>query len=173
MIDLNARLHIERLGARGEGIARGAADWFSRPMPCPAKTFSPKSMASAGNSSRSSRHRPTGSPRLCPHFANCGGCAVQTLAEPAYAAWKRGLVVDALRNAGVEAEVAPLVEAWGAGRRRATFHARNDQRGDPHVGFMQARAHRIVEIDACPILAPEMASALPAARESGENAGAA
>lgn len=105
---------------------------------------------------------------LCPHFTQCGGCAVQTLAEPAYRAWKGGLVADALRNAGVDAEVAPLVAAWGAGRRRATFHSRNDQRGEPHVGFMQARSHRIFELDACPILAPEMAAALLAARRVAE-----
>ncbi len=104
----------------------------------------------------------------CPHFTQCGGCAVQTLAQPAYRAWKSGIVADALRNAGIDAEVAPLVAAWGAGRRRATFHSRNDQRGAPHVGFMQARSHRIYELDSCPILAPEMAGALSAARRIAE-----
>ncbi len=93
---------------------------------------------------------------------------MQTLQPSAYADWKRGLVVDALRNAGVGAEVAALRPAWGDGRRRATFHSRNDQRGNPHVGFMQARAHRIVEIDACPILAPELAGVVPVLRRIAE-----
>ncbi|MFZ0496404.1 MAG: RNA methyltransferase, partial [Methylocella sp.] len=50
-----------------------------------------------------------------------------------------------------------------AGRRRAAFHARYTQ-GRPAAGFMQARAHEIVEIDSCPVLAPSMDGALPAAR---------
>ncbi|MGB6325778.1 MAG: RNA methyltransferase, partial [Methylocella sp.] len=36
--------------------------------------------------------------------------------------------------------------------------------GRPAAGFMQARAHEIVEIDSCPVLAPSMDGALPAAR---------
>ncbi len=58
-----------------------------------------------------------------------------------------------------------LIDAHGEGRRRATFHARFAVDG-PHVevGFMRARAHDIVEIEACPVLAPGMAGALGAAR---------
>ncbi len=170
MIDLNARLHIERLGARGEGISQGPRGLIFTPYALPGEDIIAEVDGERGALVELVAASPDRIAAPCPHFAHCGGCAVQTLANPAYAAWKRGLVVEALRNAGIEAldidqKVAPLVEAWGAGRRRATFHARNDQRGNPHVGFMQARAHRIVEIDACPILAPEMASALPAARE--------
>ncbi len=96
---------------------------------------------------------------ICPHYGVCGGCAVQALSPAAYHEWKRGLVETALRNAGVEAEVAQLIDAHGAGRRRVTFHARG-----PRVGFMQARSHEIVEIDACPLLEPTLAPALAAAR---------
>jgi 23S rRNA (uracil1939-C5)-methyltransferase len=100
---------------------------------------------------------------ICPHYGVCGGCAVQALAPDAYGEWKRGLVVGALRNAGVSAEVAPLIDAHGAGRRRVTFHARGDA-GGTRVGFMRARAHEIVEIEACPLLEPGLAPALAAAR---------
>ena len=72
----------------------------------------------------------------------------------------------ALRQAGLAAEVRELVDAHGEGRRRATFHARFGPDGSrPHVGFMEARAHRIVDIEFCPILAPEMAGAVAAARK--------
>ncbi|MGH6857182.1 MAG: class I SAM-dependent RNA methyltransferase, partial [Methylocella sp.] len=54
-------------------------------------------------------------------------------------------------------------DAHGGGRRRATFHARC-VKGRPRTGFMQARAHEIVAIDSCPLLAASMAGALPAAR---------
>ena len=170
VIDLNARLHIERLGARGEGVSRGRHGLIFTPYALPGEEILAEVDGDRGKLVEILKPAADRIPAPCPHFTVCGGCAVQTLAEPSYAAWKRELVVEALRNAGVEpegieAKVGPLVEAWGAGRRRATFHARNDQRGLPHVGFMQARAHRIVEIDACPILAPEFSDALPVLRE--------
>jgi 23S rRNA (uracil1939-C5)-methyltransferase len=103
-------------------------------------------------------------PAHCPYFSICGGCAVQTLSQSAYAQWKRGLVGDALRHVGIEAFVAPLVDAHGDGRRRATLHIRADSAGRPQVGFMQARTHEIVEIETCPLLTPALAMALPAVR---------
>ena len=66
-------------------------------------------------------------------------------------------------RAGLTIEVLDLADAHGAGRRRATFHARY-ARGRPTTGFMRARAHEVVEIQACPLLAASMDGALPAAR---------
>ncbi len=164
MIDLNAILHIDRLGARGEGVSKGRKGLIFTPFALPGETIRAEVDGERGKLVEVLTPSPDRVAALCPHFTHCGGCAVQTLRQPAYGEWKRGLVVDALRNAGVEAKVGALVAAWGAGRRRVTFHSRNDQRGEPHVGFMQARSHRIYEIDACPILAPGLAGALPAAR---------
>ncbi len=96
---------------------------------------------------------------FCPHFTHCGGCAIQHLAVPAYQAWKRNLVVEALSQAGIEAPVAPLVDAHGKGRRRVTLHARKGK-----VGFAEARSHDLVELDACPILVPELNQGLEAVR---------
>jgi 23S rRNA (uracil1939-C5)-methyltransferase len=100
---------------------------------------------------------------ICKYFGECGGCATQHMAMPLYSAWKREGVVDALRRAGVEAEVGAMVDAHGEGRRRATFHSRNGE-DIVDVGFMRARAHTIVPIDSCPVLAPSMAGALDATR---------
>ena len=110
----------------------------------------------------------TASPRrakpFCGWFGSCGGCAAQHMSEALYREWKRGLVVDALRRARVEAEVGPLIDAHGAGRRRATFHARFPHGGPDAVGFMRVRSHEIVSIDACPLFAPGLAGAVEAAR---------
>ena len=100
----------------------------------------------------------------CPWFGTCGGCAAQHMPEALYRAWKRGLVVEALARAEVQAEVGPLVDAHGQGRRRATFHARFPHGEPDEVGFMRARSHAIVPIDACPLFAPPMAGAIAAAR---------
>ena len=164
MIDLNARLHIEKLGARGEGVARDKSGLLFVPYALPGELVLAEVDDDRTKLIEVLEPSPDRIAAICPYFTQCGGCAVQTLAPPAYKAWKAGLVADSLRNAGVETTFAPLVEAWGSGRRRATFHSRCDQRGQPHVGFMQARAHQIVEIAACPILAPELANALSAAR---------
>ena len=87
---------------------------------------------------------------------------------PLYADWKRQSVVAALAAAGVKAEVGALVDAHGGGRRRATFHARVGADGAVEVGFMRARAHDIVEIDACPLFAPELSAAPEVARALAE-----
>jgi 23S rRNA (uracil1939-C5)-methyltransferase len=101
---------------------------------------------------------------FCPWFGRCGGCAAQHMSEALYREWKRGLVVEALTRAGVEADVGPLVDAHGVGRRRATFHARFPHGAEDEVGFMRARSHDIIGIDACPLFAPSMTGAVQAAR---------
>ncbi|MGJ0426259.1 class I SAM-dependent RNA methyltransferase [Methylocystis sp.] len=157
------KLHIERLGHRGEGIARDGNARVFVPYALPGETVTAEvegDQARVVEIIEASRERIA---PFCPHYAHCGGCAVQALAPSAYAEWKRGLVVTALRNAGLSADVAPLVDAHGAGRRRVTFHARMEK-GHARVGFMAARSHEMVEIGSCPLLVAELAGALPAAR---------
>ncbi len=101
---------------------------------------------------------------ICPYFGVCGGCAAQHMSARLYGEWKRQSVVRALERTRVEAEVGELIDAHGEGRRRATFHARIAEDGRERVGFMRARAHEIVAIDACPLFSPAMAGAIGAAR---------
>ena len=101
---------------------------------------------------------------ICPWFGRCGGCVAQHMPASLYRPWKRGLVADALEREGVRAEVKDLIDAHGAGRRRATFHARFPHGSPDEVGFMRARSHAIVAIDGCPLFSPGMAGAIPAAR---------
>jgi 23S rRNA (uracil1939-C5)-methyltransferase len=100
---------------------------------------------------------------FCPHFGICGGCAIQHWVPARYQEWKRSLVVDALAQAGLDAPVDALIDAHGDGRRRATFHARLSARDILEVGFAALRAHHIVGIDRCPVLAPSLDGAVPAA----------
>jgi 23S rRNA (uracil1939-C5)-methyltransferase len=100
---------------------------------------------------------------ICRHFGSCGGCALQHWSLAEYRLWKRSLVVEALEHAGLLAPVEPLIDAHGLGRRRAVLHARRGDRDVLEVGFAAPRAHHIVAIDACPVLAPGLAGAIPAA----------
>ncbi|HEX4765130.1 MAG TPA: TRAM domain-containing protein [Lichenihabitans sp.] len=159
------RLRVESLGRRGEGVARRDGRAVYVPFALPGETVLADVDGERGHLRSVLEARPDRRRPLCPYYGTCGGCAVQTLSPEPYAAWKRGIVVAALRHAGLEAEVSDLVDAHGEGRRRATFHVRFGARPrDMHLGFMEARSHRIVDIDACPVLAPCLSGAVPAAR---------
>jgi 23S rRNA (uracil1939-C5)-methyltransferase len=163
MTGFSTRLTIDRLGARGEGVAQGPDGLIFVPYALAGETIAAEVDGSRGKLVEVLAPSPNRIAPFCRYFSRCGGCAVQTLAADSYARWKRDLVTSALRRAGLTNEVSDLADAHGAGRRRAAFHARYVQ-GRPTTGFMQARAHDIVEIDSCPLLAASMDGALPAAR---------
>jgi len=152
-------LEIERLGQRGEGVAKLSGRTVFVPLALAGERVLAEVEGERGRLLEILSPSPDRIAPICAHYGVCGGCAVQALAPSAYATWKRGLVANALANAGVSTEVAPLVDAHGAGRRRVVFHAR-----DGAVGFMEARAHKIVEIGACPLLESGLAPALETAR---------
>jgi len=103
---------------------------------------------------------------FCPHFTRCGGCQIQQWQSETYRLWKRGLVVTALKNQGITAEVEPLIDAQGEGRRRATLHVRRTTEG-VIAGFNAVRSHDIHPLDHCPILVPALAPAFEIARRIG------
>ena len=158
-----SRLIIDKLAARGEGVAQGPDGSIVVPFALAGETIVAEVDGSRGTLVEVLTPSPHRIAPFCRYFAHCGGCAVQTLAADSYAQWKRDLVTGALRRAGLTNEVSDLADAHGAGRRRAAFHTRYVQ-GRPTIGFMRARAHEIVEIDSCPLLAASMDGALPAAR---------
>ncbi|WP_024510353.1 methyltransferase [Bradyrhizobium sp. ARR65] len=100
---------------------------------------------------------------FCKHFGVCGGCAIQHWQMERYRAWKHALVVETLRHAKLDCEVAPLIDAHGNGRRRITLHARMDTHEVVKVGYAAASTHDIIPIDHCPILDPALERALDAA----------
>lgn len=169
------RLKIDALGHRGDGIAGGADGPIYVPGTLPGEVVEVEDWPGHPDR-RQLLYVETSSPEriapICPHFGVCGGCALQHWAIGSYRAWKRGLVVDALRQAGIEAPVADLVDAHGDGRRRAVFHARRGTHDVLEVGFSAARAHHVVAIDRCPILAKSLDGALAAAWAIAERLGA-
>ena len=160
------RLTIARIGHRGDGIAEGPAGPVYVSGALPGEAVDVEAVPGHPDRRALLRVEEVSAERIapiCPHFGVCGGCAVQHWDAAAYRAWKRGLVVEALRQAGLDAPVADLVDAHGEGRRRATFHARRGTHDILEVGFSAARAHRVIAIDRCPILAKSLDGALPAA----------
>lgn len=163
-------LTIARLGARGDGLT---ADGRIVPGALPGETVAAVREGGAADRLRLEVVREASPDRVapfCPHFGRCGGCAIQHLAPTPYAAWKRGLVVDALARAGLDAPVAPLADAHGAGRRRITLHLRRVE-GRLRAGFMAARSHDLVPIEACPAAVPALARAPAVAEALGAHLG--
>ncbi len=158
------RLVISRLGWRGDGIADAPAGPLYVPYTLPGETVE---VGPWHPDRRRLVKVVAASPDrivpICPHFGTCGGCALQHLAGAHYRDWKRALVTDALAQAALDTPVDELIDAHGEGRRRAVFHARRGTRDVLAVGFSALKAHQVVAIDRCPILAPGLAGAIAAA----------
>lgn len=160
------RLRIDRLGARGDGVAQGPDGpvFVARALPGELVTVERSGDRAAPlDIIERSPHRVAA---YCPEVGRCGGCQIQELSQAAALDWKRSLLVEAFAREGIDARslVRPTIDAHGAGRRRATFHARIGPHGKLAVGFAEARSHAIVAIAGCPLLSASMAGALPAAR---------
>lgn len=150
------RTVITTLGQRGEGIAEVEGRRIYVPFALPGEEVEVTVEGDRGTLGSVLAPSPARAEPLCRYFGTCGGCALQHMAPAAYAEFKRGLVVTALNHAGIEAPIAPLVEAHGTGRRRATLHARRSG-----AGYMQARSHNLLDIECCPILLPALRQEAP------------
>ena len=172
---MTERLTIARLGHRGDGVAETAAGPAFVPYTLPGEVVEVE--AFPGHPDR--RHllrveRPSAQriAPVCPHFGVCGGCQTQHWDFERYREWKHALVGAALRQAGVDAPVGALIDAHGEGRRRVVFHARRSVHEVLEVGFAAYRAHHIVSIDRCPVLAGALDGAIGAAWALAEALGA-
>jgi 23S rRNA (uracil1939-C5)-methyltransferase len=163
---MTEQLTIARLGHRGDGIADTNVGPVYVSYTLPGETVTVERVDGHADRrhlihvDKPSHERET---PICKHFGVCGGCAMQHWSLAEYYQWKRSLVVKALAHANVIAPVETLIDAHGQGRRRAVLHARRGAHGLLEVGFSAPRAHQIVAIDRCPILASGLDGAVAAA----------
>jgi 23S rRNA (uracil1939-C5)-methyltransferase len=164
---MTKQLTISGLGHRGDGVAETPTGPVFVSYTLPGEVVTVEAIPGHPDRrhlvhvDRPSHERAT---PICKHFGICGGCALQHWSLAEYHQWKHGLVVEALGHAGLIAPVdETIVDAHGEGRRRATLHARRGARDILEVGFTAPRAHHIVAIDACPILAPGLDGAVTTA----------
>ncbi|WP_315715540.1 MULTISPECIES: class I SAM-dependent RNA methyltransferase [unclassified Bradyrhizobium] len=160
------RLVIDHVGHRGDGVSLSSGEALYVPYTLAGETVEAAVVPGHPDRRKLLAVEAASSERIapfCAHFGVCGGCAIQHWMPGPYQQWKRNIVVETLRAAKVDCEVADLIDAHGAGRRRATFHARMGTHDVLRVGFSAANSHDIVPIDRCPILDPALDSALEAA----------
>jgi 23S rRNA (uracil1939-C5)-methyltransferase len=99
----------------------------------------------------------------CPYFGRCGGCVYQHMRYEHQLHWKEQQVAQALRRIGKFAEppLQPIVASpldYGY-RNRITVHVE-----DGVVGFFRRDVHRLIDVEHCPIAAPEVNAELAALR---------
>jgi 23S rRNA (uracil1939-C5)-methyltransferase len=152
-------LTIERMGRRGEAMARHDGKPVYVPYALPGETIRADIAGERGTLLEVLVPSPERVSPFCKHFGVCGGCLLQHWEKSVYRAWKHSLVETALKKAGLDAVVAPLIDAGGSGRRRASIHARKSG-----AGFMSLRSHNLHPVDLCPILVPALAPAFEIAR---------
>jgi 23S rRNA (uracil1939-C5)-methyltransferase len=165
------RLVIDHVGHRGDGVGFAGGESLFVPYTLAGETVEVESVADHPDRRSLMRIEHASPERIdpfCKYFGACGGCAIQHWQPEAYRAWKRQIVVDTLTHTGIECDVAALVDAHGAGRRRITVHARRGGDGELRTGFAAANSHAIVAISECPILDPGLRGALDAARALAE-----
>lgn len=160
-----AELAIDALGDGGDGIATLAGRRIHVPWTLPGERVQVRE--TGGGRAEPlfwlQRSAERADP-ACVHFGSCGGCAVQHLGADAYRRWKHGLAAAAARRAGFPDVVPePLVESPPGSRRRVTLAA---VRAGTRValGFHAPASRDIVDLQACPVMLPQLLDLLPALR---------
>lgn len=149
---------IERLGAKGDGIAMRDGEAVYVPFALPGERW----RVGTGEAIRLTDSAERADP-VCRHFLQCGGCLAQHMTPALYRDWKRGLVVEAFRHRGIDAEVGPPVIVDAASRRRAFFGV--ERRADEvTIGFREEGQHTLVNLMECPVLDPLIVAAVPGLR---------
>jgi 23S rRNA (uracil1939-C5)-methyltransferase len=159
------RLRIDHLGHRGDGVAATPSGPAYVPFTLAGETVEVEGEGDRRRLARLIEAAPERVAPVCPHFGRCGGCAVQHLAPGAYRAWKREMVIEALRQQRIEAEIeAPWVAPLESRRRVMMALARRGKR--VLLGYRERLSHAIVDVESCPIARPEIVAAVPHLREA-------
>lgn len=157
---MTIELDIASLGAQGDGIAETGNGPRFVPFALPGERvrLAGNDMPEVVSSASSDRVAP-----VCRHFGTCGGCVAQHMGAQLYADWKRGIVMEAFRQHGLQAEIEPLRRIAPGTRRRAVLTARHEA-GATTLGYHRRKSNALVDIQECPILVPAIVDSLPALR---------
>jgi 23S rRNA (uracil1939-C5)-methyltransferase len=105
----------------------------------------------------------------CPHYANCGGCAIQHADARTQVAAKQRWLEDCFERIGKvapECILPPIYgEEWGY-RRRARLSVRYvEKKGGALVGFRERRSTFVTDIQGCLVLPPHVSALIPGLRK--------
>ena len=181
-----AELVVERIGARGDGVANWRRETVYLPFTLPGERVRARlGMRRGGGREGRVVERLAGAVRhaapQCPHFGRCGGCALQHLDADSYASLKRGLLLAALERARLSPEtVEPLLRVSPLRRRvRVGLSRPRTPHLPAQVGFRERFRRQLVDVEACAVMEPallaivnELRAVAPAFLAPGEAANA-
>lgn len=161
---VKVRLHIDGIGARGDGVAVHDGTRIYVPYTAPGDVVDANVTGERAAIEALVEESPHRVDAPCPYFGVCGGCALQQVSKEFYRDWKRRLVVDALAREGFEESIiAPLVACAPDSRRRARFAVRKTAAG-VIFGFNARSSDRIADIEHCLMLDPMLQKAMTGLR---------
>lgn len=153
-------LEIQRLGAQGDGVADHDGKQIFVPLTLPGETVTAELNGDRARVIDIISPSPQRAAPRCSHYGECGGCALQHLADAQYLAFKREHVLTALSFQKIDAPVDPVVAIAPHSRRRAVFAAHRVG-GGIAIGFHGRRSHRIVPISDCAVITRGLLELLP------------
>src|SRR5882672_9389137 len=108
-------VEILRLGHAGDGVTE---DGLFVPYTVPGDVVRVIREGARGHVKEIVTPGPSRAEPVCSHFGRCGGCALQMMAQGLYLAWKRDLVLSALKQRGFTNVPVEEIRAVPAGTRR-------------------------------------------------------
>jgi len=151
---------IEAVGAQGDGLA---GDHFI-PLTLPGERVLAEMDGKRGRLTEVLEASPERIAPPCPHFGECGGCALQHWAREPYLAWKVEQIRLALARERLETEILAPFAAPPTSRRRLALHARKAG-GRIVLGFKSRRSWHVVAVETCVVAEAAIVAALPALAE--------
>lgn len=103
----------------------------------------------------------------CPYFGQCGGCHYQHADYAAQVEMKGAILRESLERAGIRAipEITPLTGDPLGYRNRVRLHI---QPNPLSLSYKIRNSHRNLPIETCPIVAPELQTAIELLNREGE-----
>ncbi len=95
----------------------------------------------------------------CPHFGVCGGCALQHLSPSDYRDYKQQKILRSFERQKISLDHVlfdPIEIVLPQTRRRAVLKAHRAAQSVVDVGFYQRESHKIVDIQRCFVVLPEI-----------------
>ena len=156
-------LAVERIGARGDGIAH----YRGEPVFVPFTVPGDRVRALLGARRHGGREGfvvdrlisgPGRTTPRCPHFGTCGGCALQHLDDESYRRIKLGTLNTALERVGIDPGIVGPMRLVPPERRRARVGLARprDPRLPVRVGYRGRFRHDLIDLGECPVLEPAL-----------------
>jgi 23S rRNA (uracil1939-C5)-methyltransferase len=162
---VECELTIASLGALGDGIAETESGRIHVPFTLPGERVHARVTGDRGEALAILDAAADRATPACPHFGVCGGCALQHMSREAELAWKRQRVMAALGQRGfADPPVEPVHAIPPGTRRRVAWRAFHGSAGMA-LGYHRRSSHELVDARACPVIAPELATLMPALRD--------